>query len=48
LDIVLERAWISREDWEKMGHAAFRRASLLIPENPESVFSDILLSEARH
>jgi glycosyltransferase involved in cell wall biosynthesis len=43
-DEALERAWVAREEWPRMGQAARCRVETLIPKDPIGVFCKRLIS----
>ena len=45
LDEVLERAWEARTKWEDMGVEAFKKMKNILPENPEKIFADLVISQ---
>ena len=44
---ALERAWQRRDDWQRMGQAARKRAEEQIPKDPISVFAERLINGVR-
>jgi glycosyltransferase involved in cell wall biosynthesis len=44
LDKAMERAWCRRNEWEQIGNNAKQYIKTLVPESPETIFLDELLS----
>lgn len=44
LDKAMERAWDRKNEWEQIGNKAQQYIKTLIPESPETIFLDELLS----
>lgn len=44
VDKALERAWIKRHEWKEIGQRAYQVAIKKIPEHPEEIFGQKLLS----
>lgn len=43
LESALERAWAKHDEWERMGIAAARHMTKILPENPSAIFSNLVM-----